>query len=181
MKWPYSYIPVLGEHLLTFLECPTPVAIGINSEIVTFDGAILANPNATILDIDSNILHNATESILCDCAKARISKQIQLAKAYYYVDRERLNSFRMTSLEENIGDKLFVKTAQKLLKPIDDGERDQIFVNLIRHAFFNEFLIGFEKLSESIVFNPITKKSDFIKEKLVKTVKECSNCSMKNF
>ncbi|CAG9326655.1 SCD1_2 [Blepharisma stoltei] len=182
MKWTLSYIPVLAEGGVDVLGIPTPVLIGINSDHISAEEAIEADDSATILDIDSNILYTSEKSVLCDCVKANISRKIQLAKAYYYVNSDRLSTFRMTSLEENLEDKLFVKTARKLLETWDDTERDQIFVSLIRHAFFNEFIVGISKFSDFTYLDTQDNNWKIHKQLFLEKVKNCtSKCTMTNF
>lgn len=176
-----SYVPVLSSHLTEYMEVPAPILIGFNSNFITKEEAILKDPDATILDVDSNILYSKTSALLCNCAKAKLSKKLQLTKAYYYVNRGRLNTFRMNSLEKNINDDLFVKTARKLLDNLENEEREQIFVSLVRHAFLEVFIDGMSDFSVYLKYSEESKQFEFQEEKFIENIKSCSNCKSKEF
>ncbi|CAG9326026.1 SCD1_1 [Blepharisma stoltei] len=181
MKWSLSYIPVMPVHDVDYMEIPTPILIGINSNVISVEEAKRADSDATILDIDSNILYTSEKPLLCDCVKSKISKKIQLAKAYYYVNRNRLNTFRMHSLEQNLEDNQYVSTAKKLLSTPEGPERDEIFVSLIRHAFFKEFVIGIGKFSDYLSYRTMKKEYEMQKDLFLQEVKTCGTCTMKEF
>ena len=68
-KWSLYIVPVLGPKLVEIMQSPVPILLGLNSTQVTVAQALKENPTACILDIDSNILCNSNESLLCDCQK----------------------------------------------------------------------------------------------------------------
>ena len=55
------------------LQTPFPILIGMNSKFITKEKARRRDPDATILDIDSNIISKQHYSYLCHCVKSRIS------------------------------------------------------------------------------------------------------------
>lgn len=181
MKWTLSYIPILGKHDADYMEIPTPILIGINSNIISVEEAMRADQDATILDIDSNILYTSEKPLFCDCVKSRISKKIQLAKAYYYVSRNRLNTFRMHSLEQNLEDEQYVHTARRLLTIPEGQERDEVFVSLIRHAFFKEFAFGIGKFADYLSYKSMKREYEIQKDLFLHNVKTCERCTMKEF
>ncbi|CAG9329704.1 unnamed protein product [Blepharisma stoltei] len=181
MTWTMNYVPVLSSHLTDYMQTPTPILIGFNSKQISKEEAVAKDPEATILDVDSNILYSQSEPLLCNCVKAKLSKKLQLAKAYYYVNRGRLNTFRMNTLEKNIKDPLFVNTARKLLEPIESDEREQIFVSLVRHSFLEVFIEGIGNFSKYLKYSEETKLFDFQEDDFIKDVSLCSNCKMQEF
>ncbi|CAG9323363.1 unnamed protein product [Blepharisma stoltei] len=182
MNWTMSYIPVLSKHLLDYLQVPVPVLIGLNNKYIPKEEAISKEPDAMILDIDSNILYNTVPSLLCDCEKALLCKKIQLLKAYYYVNYERLYSFNTHQLEESIPDKEFIKNAEKLLEPLERAERQECFVTLLRHAFLDIFLKGISKFSAYLVKDEETRQFEFQEDEFLQNISLCSeSCKMKEF
>lgn len=179
LKWSLYIVPVLGPKLIEYMSSPVPILIGINSAQVSVEAALKENPSAVILDIDSNILYNSSSS-LCDCQTAIISKKLQLVKAYYYVKRDRLSTYRMNSLENNIDDEEFVRTAKTLLtSSLDD--REKIFIALIRHIFLDFFIRGLGKFSVFFTYDSFEERFEFSTEKFLQSIKKCSHCKMEEF
>ncbi|OMJ69290.1 hypothetical protein SteCoe_33011 [Stentor coeruleus] len=179
LKWSLYIVPVLGPKLIEYMSSPVPILIGINSTQVSVESALKENPSAVILDIDSNILYNSSSS-LCDCQTAIISKKLQLAKAYYYVKRDRLSTYRMNSLENNIEDEEFVRTAKTLLTTSLE-DREKVFIALIRHIFLDFFIRGLGKFNVFFTYDSFEEHFEFSTEKFLQSIKKCSHCKMEEF
>ncbi|OMJ94290.1 hypothetical protein SteCoe_2635 [Stentor coeruleus] len=179
LKWSLYIVPVLGPKLIEYMSSPVPILIGINSAQVSVEAALKENPSAVILDIDSNILYNSSSS-LCDCQTSVISKKLQLVKAYYYVKRDRLSAYRMNSLENNIDDEEFIRTAKTLLTTsLEDKEK--IFIALIRHIFLDFFIRGLGKFNVFFTYDSFEERFEFSNEKFLQSIKKCSHCKMEKF
>ena len=180
LRWSLYVVPVLGPKLMNYLAAPVPIIIGVNSTLITVQQALAENPNASILDIDSNTLYSNTESQLCNCAKASLSKKLQLVKTYYYVDQQRFRSYKMTNLELHIDDLEFVNSVKSLpLRTSEDKEK--AFISLIKHIFLEFFIQGlgnFEKFFEEETFSD---HSEFNSNEFLKYVKKCENCKMEKY
>lgn len=179
LKWTLYIVPVLGPKLTEYLAAPVPILIGLNSTQITIQEALKFNPTAHILDIDSNLLYNSSHS-LCDCQRASISKKLQLVKAYYYVNRERLSAYRMNSLENNIEDEELVKTAKSMLTA-ESHEREKIFISLVRHIFLSFFITGLDRFNKYFTYDSFKEKFNFDSEKFLTTIKKCKSCKMEEF
>lgn len=179
LKWSLYIVPVLGPKLIEYLSSPVPILIGINSNLVSIEAALKENPSAAILDIDSNILYNSSTS-LCDCQAAIISKKLQLVKAYYYVNKNRLSTYRMNSLENNIDDEEFVQTAKTLLTA-NPHDRERIFIALIRHIFLDFFIRGLGKFNRFFTYESFEEKFEFNTASFLQSVKKCEECKMEEF
>ena len=177
-KWSLYIVPVLGPKLVEIMQSPVPILLGLNSTQVTVAQALKENPTACILDIDSNILCNSNESLLCDCQKGIISRKLQLLKAYYYVSKERLSSYRMHSLEKNIDDTEFVNTVKTLVEG-NSKEKEKIFISLIKHVFLDFFIKGLGEFNQFFVFDD--DSFIFDNEKFLSSIKKCESCRMEDF
>ena len=186
LKWSLYIVPVLSPNLLEVTASPVPILIGLNNTKVKVQQVLRENPTACILDIDSNILYNSNPQMLCNCQKSIISKKLQLVKAYYYVSKERLGSYRMHSLEINIDDNEFVNTAKLLIEGNQkekekEREREKIFISLIKHIFLDFFIKGLGKINTYCTYESFEEKFEFNKNKFLQFVKECEICKMKEF
>jgi DENN (AEX-3) domain len=179
-KWSLCIVPVLGPSLFTYLETPVPILIGLNSSHFTVQEALKGNPIACILDIDSNLLHNSNTTILCNCQKAIISKKLQLLKAYYYVNKDRLSSYRMNSLEANIDDVNFVNIAKTIIEA-NPKDAENIFIALVKHTFLDFFIQGIGRCNKYFLYDSFKESFEFDKTKFLQSIKTCDSCKMKEF
>ena len=179
-KWPFYIIPVLGPGLKDYLAVPVPILIGFNSNLISIDEALLQDPKASIIDIDSNILYTSHQPLFCMCEKNILSKKLQLLKTYYYVDYDRFRSYRMNSLESNIQDKDFLQTL-KSLHIIQGEAKEKIFVDLVRHVFLEYFTSSLQNLKQFFRFDSLTQKMEFISQEFLASIITCSECSMETF
>ena len=180
LKWSLYIVPVLGPHLLEIMQSPVPILVGVNSTQVTIEEALQENPNACILDIDSNILHNSNTLLLCHCQKDIISKKLQLIKAYYYVSGSRLSTYRMHNLEKNIDDKEFVDTAKMMIDENPD-EKEKIFISLIKNVFLDFFTKGLSSFNKHFSFDTLFEKFEFNHQRFLDSVTKCESCKMGEF
>lgn len=180
LKWSLYLVPVLGPKLKEFLSAPVPIIIGLNSNHITLNEALNANPKASILDIDSNSFYSSSESLLCNCKKEVISKKIQLVKAYYYVNRERFRCYRLNNLEKSINDVDFVNTA-KMLVLKNPEEKEKVFITLIKNIFLDFFCKGLENFESHFLENAFTDEQEFNTSAFLESAELCSSCKMDKF
>ena len=179
-QWALSYFPVLPDHLFELVGAPQPVILGFNSTNITLDRIAQETTECTVLDIDSNLLYSH-EILLCNCVKSTISQKLQLIKAYYYVSKERLNTFKMNKLETNLDDQKFVEAARDLLR-LEGIEKEDLFVTLIRHAFFSEICKTLYNFEEYLLYNSKNKVYEWNTKEFLPTVDTCGgSCKMIQF
>jgi hypothetical protein len=179
-KWPYYIIPVLGPNLIDYLAVPVPILVGFNTTLISVQEALYHDPKACVLDIDSNILHSTHESLICNCEKISISKKLQLIKTHYYVDYERFRTYRMNFLEISVQDSDFLNTLKNMMIR-SDGEKEKIFVELVRNVFLDFFTTAFENFKKNFKYDSLTQMMEFRNEEFLASIKTCENCSMEEF
>ena len=158
-----------------------PVIIGINSSSCSLREVVSLDREVNVIDINSNILHSVDKVLLCDCIQCEIGQKFQYIKAYNYIDRERLNIYRMSSLEKTIKDSDFLKKTKSLIDCFDENAKDHLFVYLVREIFFSMFckyLASFENL---IVIQSLTGSNEFHIDLFVQTLEKCENCTLEVF
>lgn len=148
LTWTCNIIPVLSPHLVDFIECPVPILIGLNSTKVPKQTALSSEQDKVLLDIDSNTIYFKPISTICQCVKNNISKKLQLIKTYYYIAPQRLAKYRNIEMEKSAGNEDFVKAVRKLLEVHDPGQRENIFVDLVKQVFFSVFFEGLCEFEE---------------------------------
>ena len=172
-------IPVLGPHLVGYLESPVPIIIGINTSKISKSLAFNTEQSKVILDIDSNIIYSTNKNSLCYCIRNTISLKLQLIKTYYYVHNKRIRILRRVEMENQIDDKEFVEKARKLLETDDKDLKQNIFVDLIRQIFFSVFVEGFGDIEELFVENDYGV--EFNRQKFLENHGKCKKCGNSEF
>lgn len=174
--FPVAY-PVIFRDVLS----NKPLIIGINSSLYTLENIVAIDPSINVLDIDSNIIHSADTSLLCDCFKCSIGQKIQYTKLYYYTDRDRLNIYRTDALEKSINDPDFIKRVKFLIHAYNQKEKNEVFVDVIRHIFFELFHKNLLEYQNFIAVQSLTDVTEFHDDLFLKNIKMCETCNMSLF
>ena len=182
MNWTLTIIPVLSPQMKDYMNAITPIMIGINSKKISKEQAKIEEGDATILDVDSSSLYSKNESLLCECMKKEIFSKLQLAKVYYYVNNERLFTYGMESLEENVSDKDFVMRVREMARINGEKDKEKAFVELVRRVFF-DFFKKISDYKKFMVYDDVEDEYVFQAEKFIDQVEVCSNpqCKMPKF
>lgn len=175
-------VAVVGPGLINMVtESIVPIIIGVNSSTISLAEARERMQGATILDIDSNILYSGVNFPLCNCVKSRLSKKLQLAKAYYFVNSERLHTFRLWALEKNIDNRGYAAFAKKIMKVRDTFEKEQLFITCVKHAFFYELYIVLRNYEDFLIYQPLNRAYEFQKEEFISQISCCEENQMREF
>ena len=169
--------PVIFQEILS----NKPLILGINSSYLAFEDIIVIDPELNILDIDSNTMHCFDEAFLCDCIKCELGQKLQYLKAYYYVDRDRLNIYRMNAMGKNMDDQDFISRSQPLIDCIDHSQRDVLFVELVREVFFSVFYKSLHDYSKFTVYQSLTSSHEFLNDDFLETLQQCEKCTLPTF
>ena len=164
------------------MKAITPIMLGINSRKMSKEQAKLEGDDATILDVDSSSLYSADASLLCECCMKEIFSKLQLAKVYYSVNPERLYTYGMESLEQNVDDQEFVTNARKLMLMKDGINKEKAFVSLVRKTFF-DFFKKIANYKDFMEYNSKENEYVFISERFIEQITKCgrTECTMPKF
>lgn len=182
MNWTLTIIPVLSPQLKDYMNAITPIMLGINSKKMSKEQAKIEEGDATILDVDSSSLYSKNESLLCECVMKEIFSKLQLAKVYYYVNNERLFTYGMGSLENNVADKEYVEKVRKMAMIKNRKNKEKAFVGLVRLAFF-DFFKRISNFKDFMQFDSSENEYVFEAEAFIAQVDTCSSpdCKMPAF
>jgi hypothetical protein len=173
-------IPIIDPNELPSLLSNKPLIVGLSPGKKTFEDFKMIDSDLNLLNIDSNFLSLSKDLVLCDCFRARLGQKLQYLKAHYYVDPERLNIYRMTSLEKAINETHFFKQVRRLADERSFKNKSRLFVELVRKVFFCVFL---ENLSDfpKFLIDQALSGLEFQKDLFMQKVKKCSNCQIEDF
>ena len=174
---PLSSIKILNE-----VFSNKPIIIGINSEnCLSYEDIIAIDPELNVLDIDSNFIYSFNKFSMCDCIVTELGQKIQYLKAFYYIEKERLSIFRMSSLEKIIKDQAFIHKARILFGNINGHVKDEIFVELIRETFFFLFFKYMHDYNSFIAIQSLTGVLEFQSDLFLERLEKCANCTQEAF
>lgn len=158
-----------------------PMIIGMNSSQIASEEISRIDPELNILDIDTNYLHSIDESLLCDCVRCEIGQKLQYLKAFYYVNIERLNIYRMNAMAKCLKDQDFLIKAKFLAEIEDFSNKDAIFVELIRDVFFSVFFSSLADYNKFTIIQPLTNCLEFMTEEYLESIQTCEVCTLPAF
>ena len=173
-------VPIIDSNDLPQLLSNKPLIVGFNPGKKSIHEIKLIDPSLNLLNIDSNSLHLAQDSVLCNCVRGTLGQKLQYLKSFYYVDPERLNIYRMTSLEKAIQEPSFFKQVKHLAEARSFKTKSRIFVELVRKIFFNVFYENLADFNKFIIDQSLSG-IEFQKDLFMQKVKKCENCSIEEF
>lgn len=173
-------IPIIDAEDLTQILPNKPLLVGMKAGELDIKDLKYIDPELSYLNIDSNSLFLAKDSKLCDCLRTKLGQKIQYLKSFYYVDPERLNVYRMTSLEKAIKDTDFFKKVKVLAEARSQKPKDRYFVELIRKLFFSVFSENFSDFPKLVVEQSFSG-TEFQRDLFLQKIQKCGKCSLEDF
>jgi len=204
-KWLHTYIPILPNDQLDYLESPTPYIMGVLSNFVDFQFLKEKYPNHIICDVNTSLIYGHSFTQLPFNEEAKLRKKLQFIKNpdIYDIesiycrnvvnDTEKTNShpaFKCANIEDVCPKRSFSENVQHIFfrifkSPLEDIEKlflkegifeSQKFLEDFNHEDYKEF---WEKIINTIAFEFFILNFQYLDHSYSRIFKNICKCELK--
>ena len=128
LKWLHTYIPLLPDSQIEYLEAPTPYIMGILSSAMSFEALKENFPDHEICNVDTSEIHAENVVKLPQVEETKLRKKLQFVKNPEIFDIE----------------EIITEPQNKIM--IEDVMPDRSFSDNVQHIFFHQEMLMFLNL-----------------------------------